>query len=359
MIDMIGVPVDGSRFGELALPFALELTHRLNCKLLLLYTPDFWEHPLNRSSESAAYEVGNYLAELQKTLTAPATPDRLPPERILTRQISLTSPVPAADFTPLAGNLLIVMPSSNHFDLFHQLQFHLLQVNQVQKSLGLGIIPLVLLKPGEHELNAAKKLTLPERLKLSAIKVDAAGKDLNLLVALDGSQEAENILYPVIALARQTGATIYLLRVYFKLWDEEYDGQLLNDDAFYGSDIWKENSLRQSQAYCYLEHLKAWLTGQGCKVVVAIRGGETIEQILEYAREINPTMIALTCRSRNKIGRLVIGSVPDTVLNYCNSPVLLVDTTLETKVMLAAQFGDDSPLAAYRETESLAAALLK
>jgi hypothetical protein len=75
-------------------------------------------------------------------------------------------------------------------------------------------------------------------LQLAATSPASPSEPFKLSVALDGTAEAESILYPAAALATQAGGTLYLIRVYFKLWDSEYDGLELSEDAFYGSEIW-------------------------------------------------------------------------------------------------------------------------
>jgi nucleotide-binding universal stress UspA family protein len=345
MIELVGVPVDGSPFGELALPFALGLTHRLGCKLLLIYTPDFWIESSDRPAlpREDNKKVKKYLGQVRQALTDPATPDFLSPDRIMTQELELSPEGAMPTLTPNLGANIIVMPTTSRYDLFHLLQFHLLQVNQVQKALGHSLIPLILLKPGEGELEAVEKLTLQERLQLAATSPVSPPESFNLLVALDGTAQAESILYPAAALVTQAGGTLYLLRVYFKLWDSEYDGLELSEDAFYGSEIWKENATRQYIAYHYLEQIKARLVRSGCEVVIAIRGGETSEEILKYSQEIGASMLAITGHSRNKRGHLVMGSVADRVLNYCQKPALLVNSTSITKEILAVEFNQNSP----------------
>lgn len=340
MIELVGVPVDGSPLGELVLPFALALTNRLHGRLLLIYSPDFWVGSSDRLALPAEdyKKVGKYLEQVLQALADPATPNFLSPDRIMTQEIGLSSEGTTTNLTPGLGANIIVMPTPNRYNLFH-----LLQVNQVPKALEHGNIPLIVLKTGEGELEAAKKLTLQKRLQLAASWPVSSAEPFKLLVTLDGTSEAESILFPAAALATQVGGTIYLLRVYFEVWDSEYDGTELSDDEFYGPEIWRENAYRRDAAYHYLKEIKARLEEQGCKVVIAIRGGETSEKILEYSQEIGASMLATTGHSRNKKDHLVMGSLVYRVLNYSQKPVLLVISTPITKEILAAEFNQDCP----------------
>ena len=73
----------------------------------------------------------------------------------------------------------------------------------------------------------------------------------------------------------------------------------------------------------YLAELAARLSAKGLEATTAIREGSPIDVILHHARETGCGLIAMSTHGRSGIGRLVLGSVAESVLRATAVPILL------------------------------------
>lgn len=132
----------------------------------------------------------------------------------------------------------------------------------------------------------------------------------NILVPLDGSSLAEQVLVPALELAHLMEARCILLRVVERR-SSPGDG---------GS-----NGLSTTApAETYLEHIAGRLRGQGLEVqtrVVVARGAA--EAIRKEAGGQPNTLVALATHGRGGLKRLLLGSVADKVIRGVKSPVLV------------------------------------
>jgi nucleotide-binding universal stress UspA family protein len=138
--------------------------------------------------------------------------------------------------------------------------------------------------------------------------LDSGAAAEDVLVPLDGSPLAEQILGPAADLARLAGARCTLLRV-------------LPPATFSGRSAALEE-VPHTRALAYLEAVAERLRGQGLsvqtRVVVAARPARAI---LREARE--GTVIALATHGRGGVPRVVLGSVADKVIRAAPGPVLV------------------------------------
>jgi nucleotide-binding universal stress UspA family protein len=149
----------------------------------------------------------------------------------------------------------------------------------------------------------------------------------HILVALDGSPTAEQILPHVAALAERFGSKVTLLRV------TEPAERLIMATAgtlplgVPGSPVIDVTPLVEEQrreATSYLESVAARLRGQGLTASYAQPEGSPADMVLQQARDLGADVIALTTHGRGGLGRLVFGSVADAVLRQAPCPILLV-----------------------------------
>ncbi|SRR6266542_1263908 len=148
-----------------------------------------------------------------------------------------------------------------------------------------------------------------------------------ILVALDGSPLAEQILPHVEALGKAFGSQVTLVRA------TEPPGRLINQTAGVAPigvpgnpvvDITPLIEEQRREAATYLRSTTDRLRGKGLTVESAQPEGLPADMVLQHARETGADLIAMTTHGRGGLGRLVFGSVADAVLRQALCPVLLV-----------------------------------
>lgn len=138
-----------------------------------------------------------------------------------------------------------------------------------------------------------------------------------ILVPLDGSELAEQVLPHVSAVAGCTGAQVLLLRVPA---EPVYD--YLVPDPGLSAEMRHDI---ETGAQVYLEEIAAELRSMGIAVSTAVVwGGPIQETLLDVAREQKADLIAMSTHGRSGIARMVIGSVADQIVRHSPVPVLLV-----------------------------------
>ena len=140
-----------------------------------------------------------------------------------------------------------------------------------------------------------------------------------ILVCLDGSSLAEQVLPYATEVAERFGSKIVLLQVV------HLPASFAAAAAQGGEKILEEETRRLAgEATAYLEGVAAPLRAKGLEVETAAQEGPPSETIVAYARENAVDLIAIGTHGRKSLGRLVFGSVADHVLKHSNVPVLTV-----------------------------------
>jgi nucleotide-binding universal stress UspA family protein len=154
----------------------------------------------------------------------------------------------------------------------------------------------------------------------------------HLLVALDGSALAEQILPQVEALAARFAARVTLLRA---TTPPETIIAELSAGAEPGAtgvlDPTPIIEAEQQEAREYLARVAARLQAHGLSVAQEQPEDAAGDAILERADALGVDLIAMTTHGRSGLGRLVFGSVADTVLRKSSCPILLVRVTEEQR----------------------------
>ena len=145
-----------------------------------------------------------------------------------------------------------------------------------------------------------------------------------ILVPLDGSELAEQILPHVEALASRFGATVTIL------WATDSAASVIAETAGAGMDggaMLDPTPIvdaEQDAAVDYLQGVAGRLRGHGLTVSEEHPEGPAAEMIVQRAAELGADLIAMTTHGRGGLGRLVFGSVADRVLRHSTCPLLLV-----------------------------------
>ena len=133
-----------------------------------------------------------------------------------------------------------------------------------------------------------------------------------ILVPLDGSALAEAALPKAVELAEVSGARILLLRA-------------AQAQTLPGIDPTEAQVRVVSEAETYLAEIQKRLAPQGhVKVETAVWYGPAAHAIVEAARVRKADEIVMTTHGRSGLGRLLLGSVAESVLRGTTTPILLL-----------------------------------
>lgn len=300
MFNEIVVPVDGSPFGELALPVALGVACKSGgeVRIVTVVTP----LPLDITrGEPGSVEEGrlklardhaaSYQAELQKRMILSGC------DIPISCHVETGSVVAKLDdHARNAKADLLVMTTHGRGSLRRAWL----------GSVADGLLrrtpcPILAIRPREGE-----DLDLEER------------EFHHILVTLDGSPESREVLPFAGAFAHSSGAKVTLLRVvppHFPLISP------LTSHSSHGFQGVEDEERTSRQA---LEVEAASLREEGLTVgVEIITGAHPAEGILDYADSGDVDMVAMATHGRGGVARLILGSVADKVIRGGSVPVLL------------------------------------
>lgn len=144
-----------------------------------------------------------------------------------------------------------------------------------------------------------------------------------ILVPLDGSELAEQVLPYVTALIRPNDVSIFLVSVLMTglsdrtvaLLTSYPPGLQLTTTALRYAEV---------QARSYLRSVASALRERGAAVHVAVREGLPADEILAHASHVGADLIAMTTHGLSGLGRWVYGNVAGKVMQGARSPLLLV-----------------------------------
>jgi nucleotide-binding universal stress UspA family protein len=150
-----------------------------------------------------------------------------------------------------------------------------------------------------------------------------------ILVCLDGSKLAENILPYAIEQAKRFGSEIVLLRVII-------EPTILSPalPGMPGLPLGVEKSIikDESDAETYLTSMADRLQSEEKLRVSYDRVlGAAGPAIIEYCGEQKVELIAIATHGRSGLGRAVLGSVADYVIKHSDVPILLIRPTGDDK----------------------------
>jgi nucleotide-binding universal stress UspA family protein len=138
-----------------------------------------------------------------------------------------------------------------------------------------------------------------------------------ILVPLDGSEVAEQVLPTVVPIARALGCELTLFQVPIAYASGSLMGEwyLPFQSGF---------EIADQAAQDYLERLVTDLRKQGIEASTATWVGPVAESIIDYAEVNGADLIAMCTHGRTGLARWALGSVADRVLRAGDKPILLV-----------------------------------
>lgn len=163
-----------------------------------------------------------------------------------------------------------------------------------------------------------------------------------LLVPLDGSPLAEHVLPTAAALARQSGATLDIVRVHRPL----AVGDLADLER------WERSARRDEREYLQLT-ADAVTRSFGVRATTALLDEPVATAICRRASEVGAELIAMATHGRTGFSRAWLGSIADAVMRHATLPVLLfrADPELAARregTRPAGAWVSDAPLRIHR-----------
>lgn len=145
-----------------------------------------------------------------------------------------------------------------------------------------------------------------------------------ILVALDGSELAERVLPHVEALAKAFGSTLVLLQATTS--PAKLMAELSGDIDMAPSIVDPTEILEEEQEEVgeYLTQISARVKAAGWTVQTDEPQGDAADTIVKRATDLKADLIAMTTHGRSGLGKLVFGSVAESVLHHAPCPILLV-----------------------------------
>jgi nucleotide-binding universal stress UspA family protein len=310
MYRTVMVPLDGSPFGECALPLAMSIARRAGARLQLvqvmpLLDSIYTDAPLFIDStfekELLEHERASHLGYLQRTakkLKAAAL--------VSVETIRLEGDIPGMlrEQALLANAELVVMTTHARGPVG---RFWLGSVaDELVRKLPM---PVLLVRPGEQHCTPFE----PEpELR-------------NILIPLDGQPLAEQMLEPALTLGRLMDASYTLVRVIKPVLPALYPADGAGMAQIAQSLIERTRELQdqlREEAEDYLEKIAAGLRDRGFRVVTRVAIEEKpAPAILNQAQLAD--LVALCTHGRHGLSRLFAGSVADKVIRGGHLPVLV------------------------------------
>jgi nucleotide-binding universal stress UspA family protein len=297
MYRAILVPLDGSAFGEQALPLALSIARRAGATLCLAHV-----HVAEQSPFVDRLGLRDDAADLQARAAERAYLDRHA-QRIMSIQdipieiVLLDGPVAAAlgDHAQAAGVDLIVISTHGRGALGR------VWLGSVAAALVRHApVPMLLVRPHQP-------LAQPNDEQVFR----------HVLVPLDGSPLAEQVIEPAIALGALAQARYTLLQALDPLVAEHtHPPYAVGLDRRLLADV-REN------ASAYLERVAARLRAQSLEVQTSLVVGPPAHAICNYAHAHAVDLIAMATHGHGGLSRLLLGSVTDAIVRRADVPVLL------------------------------------
>jgi nucleotide-binding universal stress UspA family protein len=299
------VPLDGSPLSESILPYAVSLAESLGTPIELLHVIDL---DLLRTYFNT--QQGRPIDEVEKQMKAHATEylQKLAASLSKTLNVRQTVALGSAQMMIVAqaekeNGTLLAMATRGHSGVKRWFFGSV-----ADKVLHSATTPLLLFKGS------------PERI---------LGKDAmikRVLVPLDGSGLAEQVLSHVTILAKAMNLEVELMRIYSLPMTV---GALASPPAYpIGAQMLTVDAFRE-EAVDYLEaKVQQLREGEGLpEVSHTVTQGEAADQIIEAAHQTQHSLIAMSTHGRSGVGRWILGSVADRVIRQSGDPVFVIRPT--------------------------------
>lgn len=142
----------------------------------------------------------------------------------------------------------------------------------------------------------------------------------SLIIPLDGSPLAEQVLPVATKTANKLGAEMFLLRAYRNPFSPFISG-----GGLYAANVAEVMEDIRNEARSYLEAQMTLLQKQGIEQVsYLLQEGDAADEIVATAQSNPEYLIAMTSHGRAGMERWALGSVAETVVRHSSNPVLML-----------------------------------
>lgn len=310
MFDRIIVPLDGSRFAEVALDPARELASLFHSRILVTRAIKPFGAP--------AMAFGSEVSELQLERLGEA-------DAYLNEMVErLRSEGYDADFSLYIaepGASITQMAELRHADLIvmnTRLRWKVDPKSNNPSSVTLRVLqrthtPILSyhvaeIKPGDGQTEA--------RWRAGAIIPQLVRPDAPIVVALDGSSFAEQALEVAEALARAFGSYLVLVRAIPSADATAHEAESV--DALH------VHLVREREARDYLARVRASVEASGVAVTTCVEVGTPITVIERVWQEQGAGLIVLASHGSDGHHGMLIGSVAASILEELEAPTLVI-----------------------------------
>jgi nucleotide-binding universal stress UspA family protein len=287
MYTEILVPLDGSPIAEQVLPYArlFATTFGIPIELLCVVDPEMVHSHGTATVEGACAESLKYLEGVPLALTGQ------PPS-----QCTIERGNPAEKIVAVAAvrkDALIAMSTHGRSGVQRWLLGSI-----AEKTVQTTTHPLLLIR-GREKRGHEGDVTLSK-----------------LLVPLDGSSVAEQVLPHVVYLAKTMGLEVILLRAY----EVHVRGQSVRMRQI-------GETVKQA-AQVYLDETAQRLKAQGVEAIsLRIEHGNAADRIVSVAQELSDNFIAMSTHGHSGVRRWVLGNVTSRIVRHSNDPVFVIRAT--------------------------------
>jgi nucleotide-binding universal stress UspA family protein len=291
------IPLDGSKTAEAVLPYGRTLAGTLKIPVELLGVVDIAALATHVSHGSARY-FETIIAESVRSS-----------EEYLKR-IAKTFPGHEVECTVEKGKVeeVIIEKAGSDTTLTAMATHGRSGINR----LLLGSVAEKVLRGSPHPLLLIRASEEAKSEGEAALK--------SVIVPLDGSELAENVLPAVVELAKTLKLEVLLLRAY-QIPINTYAGM----EDYYPVNYEEISGALRDEAQSYLERKVGELKRNGIeKVSFATPEGSGAHEIIALAQRTPDNLIAMCTHGRSGVKRWVLGSVTEKVVRLSGDPVLIV-----------------------------------
>jgi len=310
MYRSILVPLDGSPFGEQALPLALSISRRAGASLEIAQVHETLA-PIFSQPRAGLESAWDKEIRAQRSAYLDAVVKRLKTQtKVPIVPAFMEESVVDAILDRVSGQKtdLIVMTTHGHGTLA---RFWLGSV--ADELVRHSPVPILLIRPQEAKSASAAPSKEPMLRKF--------------LISLDGSPLSESILEKVVPLARFMEGELSLVRVIQPIilgnvGIPEPTSGTVAPSVIEKLETWHEQ--RRQEAAAYLEKIAAALRSSSLTVRTSVISHEQPAlAILEEAKTQGADVIAIETHGRSGLSRFFLGSIADKVIRGSSIPVLI------------------------------------
>lgn len=298
MIRRALIPLDGSELAEQTIPHLLRFT-----------TPEQTELLLMTALSSSSFPLFNHTVRRVESERTSVSSKNEAGERIHVVAQQLNQ----AGFK-VANQLLSGMPAESILHLAEEAFVDLIAMSTHGRT-GLGLALL-----GSVADEVVRHARSPVFLVPAGAVVKSEPLPRTILLPLDGTPLAETAIPAASQFARNTGATILLIRV---VEPEDSDDESQDEQTTANPDYARERPMIR-QAASYLERMQLRLQLAGVSSRCQVKTGKPADIIARVVYAEDADLVVMSTHGRTGVDRVLHGSVVGQVISHTICPLLLM-----------------------------------